>query len=44
MDNSIIPSRVQDISAVLRPFWKNTRRVLQLPGVDNYLLRSANAS
>lgn len=34
----------EDISAALRPFWENTRRVLQLLGVDNYLLCSANAS
>ena len=34
----------EDISSALRPFWENTRRVLQLLGVDNYLLCSANAS
>lgn len=34
----------KDISEALRPFWENTRRVLQLLGVDNYLLRSANDS
>lgn len=33
-----------DISAALRPFWESAKRVLQLLGVDNYLLCSANAS
>lgn len=34
----------EDITEALRPFWKNARKVLQLLGVDNYLLCSANAS
>jgi transposase len=34
----------EDISEALRPFWENSQRVLQLLGVENYLLSSANAS
>ena len=34
----------EDISEALRPFWESARKVLQLLGVDNYLLCSANAS
>ena len=33
-----------DITEALRPFWEDARNVLRLLGVDNYLLRSANAS
>ena len=34
----------EDISSALRPFWENTKEVLKLLGVDNYLLLSANNS
>ena len=34
----------EDFSEALRPFWENSKRVLQLLGVENYLLSSANAS
>lgn len=34
----------KDITATLRPFWRDTKQVLQLLGTDNYLLSSANGS